>query len=79
VRPLQGVGDTTGVGEDLAEIPPDQIVELPRRGVAGGAIFVPAGPGPLLLAGADVVPAVAQRLALQASLHLPQLTKALNR
>ena len=60
VRPLQGVGDATGMGEDLAEVLPDQIVELPRRSVAGGAIFVPAGPGPLLLAGADVVPAVAQ-------------------
>ncbi len=54
VRSLQSLRDGLGVGEDLAEIAPDHLVELLRRAVAGGAVFAFAGPEPPFLAGADV-------------------------
>src|SRR5918995_81942 len=56
VRPLQCIGDALWVGQYLAQVLPDQLVELVRGGVTGGTLLLQAGLGSLLLAGADVVP-----------------------
>ncbi len=49
VRPLQRVGDALRMGHNLAQVPPDQLVELVGRRVSGGALLLQAGLGLLLL------------------------------
>src|SRR5918995_1172897 len=61
VRSSQGAGDGLGVGQYLAEVSPDHLVELFGRGVARGAIFPFAGSEALFLASADVVSVGTQR------------------
>src|SRR3712207_1591234 len=53
VSPLQRVRDALRVSHDLAQVPPDQLVELVGGRMAGGALLLQAGLGLLLLAGAD--------------------------
>src|SRR5215211_8000945 len=55
VRSLQCVRDALWMGQDLAQVPPNQFVELVGGGVTGGTLLLQAGLGLLVLAGADVV------------------------
>src|SRR5215211_3570406 len=61
VRPLQRLGDTLRVGQHLAEVAPDQRVELPGRAEACGALLLLARVDGPPLGRADVV-AVARRV-----------------
>src|SRR5215210_3458629 len=57
VRSLQRVRDALWMGQDLAQVPPNQAnVELVGGRVTGGTLLLQAGLGLLVLAGADVVP-----------------------
>ena len=61
MRSLKSVGDGLGVGKDLAEVSPDNLVELVGRGVARGAIFAFSSTVAVSFASADVVLVGAQR------------------
>src|SRR5215207_1139321 len=56
MRSLQRVRDALGMGEDLAQVPPDHLVELVCRGVARGTLLLQATLSLFELARTHVVP-----------------------
>src|SRR5215207_1432259 len=56
MRSLQRVRDALGMGEDLAQVPPDQLDELVCRGVARGTLLLQATLSLFELARTHVVP-----------------------